>query len=355
MEPPALDEATALAWLCQAFGRRRTRELVLLDGNAVAAVARANVEPRLLSEFGAAIARSSCALVASGDPRFPILLGHIPDPPLALYVNGDPQLLNRPTLAIVGARRCSRRGAEFAFEVASELAAEGVNVVSGLALGIDAAAHRGALAGGTTTAVLGSGHLNVHPASNRPLFREIVARGGVVISEYAPLQSARKHHFPERNRLVSGISRGVLVIEATDRSGSLITARFALEQGREVLAVPGSIGNPLSRGCHRLIKEGAALVECAQDVLEILGISRSGTASPLPMAGTPSGALEPHLVQLLQLIEFEFTPFDSLCARSTMSPEIIAAWLIELELGGFVEHVPGGYIRRAVAAPRRST
>lgn len=355
MEPPADDEATALAWLCQAVGRRRARELVLLEASALAALARVNVEPRLLGEFAAALARSSCDLVTADHPQFPALLRHIPDPPLALYVIGDLQLLERATLAIVGARRCTRRGEQLAFELGRELAAEGVNVVSGLALGIDASAHRGALAGGTTTAVLGAGHLNVHPASNRPLFREIVAKGGLVISEYAPLQSARKHHFPERNRLVSGLARGVLVIEASDRSGSLITARFALEQGREVMAVPGSIGNPLSRGCHRLIKDGAALVECAEDVLEILGLVRSAPGSPLPLAATSLDALAPHLVLLLQQIDFELTPFDSLCARSTASPEVVAAWLIELELCGFVEHVPGGYIRRAVATPRRST
>jgi len=355
MGPPPHEEATALAWLCQSFGRRRTRELLLLHGSAVAALERAAVEPHLLREFGTALARGSCGLMISGDPQFPALLGHIPDPPLVLYVSGDPRLLNQPTLAIVGARRCSRRGAEFAFGVARDLAAEGFNIVSGLALGIDAAAHRGALGSGITTAVLGAGHLNVHPVSNRPLFREIVTKGGVVISEYAPLQSARKHHFPERNRLVSGLSRGVLVIEASDRSGSLITARFALEQGREVMAVPGSIGSPLSRGCHRLIREGAALVECAEDVLDVLGFARSGAANP-PAATAPApDSLEPHLVRLLQLIDFDFTPFDSLCARSTDSPETVAAWLIELELCGFVEPVPGGYIRRAVATPRRST
>jgi len=355
MAPPAHEEVLALAWLCQAQGRRRTRELLLLHGSASAALARVNVEPRLLLEFEAAIQRSGCSLMNSAAAQFPALLGHIPDPPLVLYVNGDPRLLNRPTLAIVGARRCSRRGVALAYELARELATRGVNIVSGLALGIDAAAHRGALAGGITTAVLGAGHLNVHPASNRPLYREIVAKGGLVISEYAPLQSARKHHFPERNRLVSGLARAVLVVEATDRSGSLITARFALEQGREVMAIPGSIGNPLSRGCHRLIKDGAALVEGAEDVLEILGFAHSNSGNTLPVATSPADALEPHLTQLLQSIDFEFTSFDSLCAGSTTSAETLAAWLVELELCGFVEHVPGGYIRRAVATPRRST
>ncbi|AWP68431.1 DNA protecting protein DprA [Bordetella holmesii 30539] len=210
-------------------------------------------------------------LLTLGDAAYPQALLSITDPPVLLYVKGRPQLLNRPTLAVVGARNATPIGTQNARAFARHLAAHGWCVASGLALGIDAAAHEGALAAGPecggTVAVLGTGIDRIYPTANRNLAHAIAA-GGALVSEFALGSGAQAHHFPQRNRLVAGLARGVLVVEAARQSGSLITARLAGEGGREVFAIPGSIHSPLSRGCHALIRQGAKLVETAQDITD---------------------------------------------------------------------------------------
>ena len=205
--------------------------------------------------------------VAIGDERYPQLLEQISNPPLLLYVDGNAEILHLPALAIVGSRNPSKGGERNAFEFAQHLAGIGFTIVSGLAQGIDTAAHRGALAaGGRTIAFLGHGVDSVYPASNKALAEEIAATGALV-SEFPLGTHPGREHFPQRNRLISGLSLGTLVVEAARRSGSLITARLAGEQGREVFALPGSIHNPLARGCHQLIRQGAKLVETSDDIV----------------------------------------------------------------------------------------
>ncbi|MFU8813755.1 MAG: DNA-processing protein DprA, partial [Pseudomonadales bacterium] len=246
-------------------------------------------------------------------------------------------------------------GAEVAGAVAGELARRGAAIVSGLARGIDTAAHRAALCEGRTVAVLGSGLVRPYPAGNRGLMRAIVDSGGLLASEYPPLAHPRRHHFPERNRLISGLALGVVVVEAGEHSGSLITARMALEQGREVFAVPGPVTSPASRGCHRLLRDGAALVETADDVLDGLGLQTGlEIASPVVAGAEPQlvdaapagpGGRVPALL-LAVLSGAAVATLDEIVSATGTSAETAAAALVELELGGFVRQVPGGYIRR---------
>ena len=279
---------------------------------------------------------SGCAL--------PLPLRAIPDPPSRLFCRGDPASLAKPSVAVVGSRRCTRQGAELAFELARDLAAQGVSVVSGLAYGIDAAAHRGALASadkpgdGATVAVLGGGLDRIYPGGHRQLAVQIVAAGGAVVTEYGGAKSARKHHFPARNRIVSGLCMGVVIVEASVRSGSLITARMALEQGREVMAMPSSIASPLSAGCHRLIREGAALVESAEHVLEELGLER---AEPKP----PAEEEPPRDDAVLAAVQATTTPVDAIVAATDLPLETVLQRLAELEIDGAVVAHGGGFAR----------
>jgi DNA processing protein len=341
-----VDEVRSLAWLAHSVGRKRARRLLAQAGTAAAAVALLEPDPAGLQEFVAALDRKPVRLVTGDDPSFPALLREIPDPPLALYLSGNPEVIHGPSIAVVGARRCSRLGAEIAMRFARDLAERGFTVVSGLALGVDSAAHQGAVQGGRTAAILGSGLGRIYPARNRSLAARIIETGGLLVSEYPPDQPARPFHFPERNRLISGCCSGVLVVEAGDRSGSLITARLALEQGREVMAVPGSISNPASRGCHRLLRDGAALVESVEDVLDALGMAQRRDVVLADAQNHQTLPADPELAALLGQVGFEITAFDALCSPTDTAPEIVAARLVELELAGFVEQVPGGYIRR---------
>ncbi|MCF7200665.1 DNA-processing protein DprA [Pseudomonas oligotrophica] len=238
-------------------------------------------------------------LLAWDDPRYPALLAELPDAPPLLFVEGDPALLETPQLAMVGSRRASRPGLDNAAAFARSLAGAGFSITSGLALGIDGAAHQGALdAGGKTVAVLGTGLQRLYPRRHLRLAEAIIAGGGALVSEL-PLDCApQASNFPRRNRIISGLSLGVLVVEASPSSGSLITARLAAEQGREVYAIPGSIHHPGARGCHQLIRDGATLVESVEDVLQGLrGWQQLAPAAPPSSAG--AAAAHPLLRQLL--------------------------------------------------------
>lgn len=280
------------------------------------------------------------------DKNYPPLLQQISAPPALLFVEGNIELLHGLQLAVVGSRNPSPSGADNARQFASYLAAGGLTIVSGLALGIDTAAHSGALAAnGKTIAVLGSGLDQVYPHSNLTLAEKIIANGALV-SEYPPDTAPQAKYFPQRNRIICGLSLGVLVVEATLRSGSLITARLAAEQGREVFAIPGSIHNPLARGCHYLIRQGAKLVETAQDIVEELGALGNFVAQQSPSStSTSSVKLNTQQQQLLEFIGFEPTSIDQLMNRSGLSAQTIAALALTLELEGKICSVPGGYTR----------
>ena len=286
-------------------------------------------------------------LLARGGPAYPGLLADLPEPPPLLYVEGDPAALDTgPSLAIVGSRKASRSGQATARAFARDLAGWGFTVVSGLARGIDAAAHRGALeGGGVTVAVQGRGPDRVYPAENGPLAAEIVERGALV-SEFPVGTPPRPNHFPQRNRLISGLSLGVLVVEADAKSGALTTARWAGSQGREVLAVPGSIHSPLSRGPNGLIREGAKLVEDLADIAEEL---RPGPPVPPETAGAvpaPASGLSSDQALVADSVDFHPTSLDQVVARSGLTPDRVSAILLELEIRGVVAAEPGGRFTR---------
>ncbi len=295
------------------------------------------------------LADGAHALVLHDSDEYPELLRRIDDPPGKLYVDGDTSVLGLPALAIVGSRNPTRGGERNAFEFARHLAGCGFAIVSGLAQGIDTAAHRGALSGGgTTVAVLGHGIDRVYPAANRELAAAIV-RQGALVSEY-PLGSApRREYFPQRNRIISGLALGTIVVEAAQRSGSLITARLAAEQGREVFALPGSIHNPLARGCHRLIRDGAKLVESAGDILSELGaltrhmIDANEQAEDMSKAEREDDAA---YRKLLHTIGHDPVSMDELVAQSGLTIEEVSSMLLILELDGSVEKLPGGRYAR---------
>jgi DNA processing protein len=288
-------------------------------------------------------------LLAPPEAGYPALLGELPEAPL-LYVEGDPAALDSgPALAIVGSRTATRAGRETARAFARDLAASGFTVVSGLARGIDAAAHRGALeGGGRTLAVQGRGPDRVYPAEHGPLAAEI-AETGALISEFPVGTPPRPQHFPQRNRLISGLSLGVLVVEAGEGSGALTTARWAGSQGREVLAVPGSIHSPLSRGPNGLIREGAKLVEDLADIAEELRPGgpvpsvTDGDAPPQPDDLTPDQAL------VADSVDFHPTTLDRVVARSGLTPDRVSAILLELEIRGVVAAEAGGRFARSPA------
>ena len=283
------------------------------------------------------------ALVALGDPEYPRLLLETADPPTVLYCRGRTDLLNRPALAVVGSRNATAQGASNAEQFSRSFSESGLTIVSGLAQGIDAAAHRGGLAGpGSTIAVLGTGVDNLYPAANARLAAEIAERG-LLVSEFPLGTKPLAFNFPKRNRVISGLARGCLVVEAALASGSLITARTAVEQGREVFAIPGSIHSPLAKGCHALIKTGAKLVESAEDVLsELSGLRPAAAATGARTAGTPRPTDSP----LLACMGFDPIDVDTLCALAKLPAERVAADLLQLELAGRVSLLPGGLYQR---------
>jgi DNA processing protein len=290
---------------------------------------------------------AGCTALTLHHPRYPPLLRHLQDAPLVLFVRGDPAVLSSPQLAVVGSRNPTAQGRDTAFAFARALAAAGFGITSGLATGIDAAAHRGALdARGVTVAVLGTGPDRVYPTHHGALAQE-VSDGGALVSEFLPGTPPRPHHFPQRNRLISGLALGTLVVEAAARSGSLITARSAVDQGREVFAVPGSIHNPLSRGCHSLIREGAKLVETVADIIEELGALAQFV---LNLDGRPTDdlgedrrpALNGPQERLLEALGFDPISMDVLIERSGLTPEEVSSMLLVLELQGYVAATGGG-------------
>lgn len=299
------------------------------------------------------------------DAQYPQALLDIADPPLMLYAKGRIELLRRPAIAIVGSRNATTQGMLNAERFGEALSRAGLTVVSGMALGIDTAAHQGGLQGagdaaaGSTIAVIGTGADIVYPARNRALAHRI-AEAGCIVSEYPLGMPAIASNFPRRNRIISGLSRAVLVVEAAAQSGSLITARMALDQGREVLAIPGSIHSPLSKGCHQLIRQGAKLAESAQDVIEEIApqlAPPAGTgalAAAIPynagaeheegLRGEPACAS--HAGQLLQAMGFDPVHVNVLSERAGVEAAMLNAQLLEMELAGLVEMLPGGLYRR---------
>lgn len=308
-------------------------------GSPVADALAAGPDRDLLGATLAWLGQSGRHLLALGDEDYPPSLLETADPPTVLYAIGDVRLLARPALAVVGSRNATRQGVLDAQEFARALSGSGYGIVSGLALGIDSAAHRGGLAGRSgTIAVVGTGPDRVYPAANRDLAHEIAQRG-VLVSEFALGTPPVAANFPRRNRIISGLARGVLVVEAAMKSGSLTTARLALEQGRDVFAMPGSIHSPLSKGCHWLIKQGAKLVESADDVLaELKGQASTGATA----CARDTGERDP----LLEAMGHSPASLDALVHRTGSQAASLAAELTRLELEGRVERLPGGLYRQ---------
>ena len=294
---------------------------------------------------------SGTVLLPATTTDYPPLLRESPDAPGVLYVRGDLRILSEPQLAMVGSRNPTAGGRATAREFAMFFANAGITITSGLALGIDTACHEGALAGGgPTVAVLGCGLDQIYPRENQALADRIAATGAL-ITEFPPGSSPLPAYFPQRNRIIAGLSHGTLVVEAAQRSGSLITARLAGVAGREVFAIPGSIHNPLARGCHQLIRQGAKLVERPEDVLCELKISlvaqlvaSAPGAPPQPQQRTPP--LDKEYKILLDALAFEPASVDSLIERTGMNSESIASMLLILELDGHVAPHPGGRYSR---------
>jgi DNA processing protein len=364
-----MDPAERAGWLrltlTPGIGPRTARELFAAYGlpDAIFAAGRSSLQQHVPERLAAVLAAPAEADIAAAikaverwlaldpahalltfaDEEYPRLLLATTDPPPVLFAVGRRELLRRPALAIVGSRSATRQGAANAEAFAAHLAYAGLTIVSGLALGIDAAAHRGALkalddgADASTIAVMGTGVDVVYPASNRALAEAIRSRG-LLLSEFALGTPGIAHNFPRRNRIISGLARGVLVVEAALHSGSLITARLAAEAGREVFALPGSIHSPTAKGCHRLIKDGAKLVESAQDVLDELRIDARApqTCSPRPAAHDT----------LLAALGFDPVDLDTLIVRTGRDAGALTAELLELELAQDVERLPGNRYQR---------
>ncbi len=397
------DERELSAWLAlvltPGLGPQRIAKLLSAFGGAEAACAASSSALRSLGlsqamldamrvPDAAVMARalrwaehSQAAILTLADPRYPLRLAQLPAPPPLLFVRGDLALLQEPQLAIVGSRNPTAGGVQTTRAFASHLAGLGLVITSGMALGIDRAAHLGALESGRTIAVLGTGPDRVYPASHRELARRISAEGALV-SEFPPGVGPQPGHFPRRNRTISGLSLGTLVTEAAPRSGSLITARYAAEQGREVFAIPGSIHNPLARGCHGLIREGAKLIDSVDQLLEELAPQLQGylqghlardaeqqapaprsaaSDSSLPQptaqsavqpAAQPTAAaperLDPDYRRLLEGMGRDPVATDELVSRTGFSAQEVSSMLLLLELQGHVSCLPGGrYCRNA--------
>lgn len=301
-----------------------------------------------------------CGVLMPEDSFYPDSLAVLRDAPLFLFYAGDPKILQENSIAIVGSRNPTHYGREQAFIIAQQLITSDWHVISGLAIGIDGEAHKGAMHNSTgiglgkTIAVLGSGLAEIYPKRHKDLSQQIFDSGGLLLSEYLPDEKALAQNFPRRNRIVSGISRGTLVIEAAIKSGSLITARLAAEQGRDVFALPGAVVNPLSRGCHQLIKEGANLIESAADILTLLNSDLANDMREAELGNQQdmftATQASPSIVgdvatQVYQALDVVPTAVDTLVNRTGLSVAEITQQLILMELKGQVGQVPGGYVR----------
>jgi DNA processing protein len=316
-------------------------------------------EPEAIARSQAWLAQPEHHLLGWQDPDYPALLRRITSPPLVLFVAGDPASLWHPAVAVVGSRTPSAGGRDNAHDLAHALATSGLAVTSGLAAGVDTAAHEGAIAAnGLTVAVLGTGPDVPYPRANTGLVRRIIDRHGAIVSEHPPGTQPKREYFPARNRLLAGLTLGTLVIEAAERSGALITARLAADCGRDVFAVPGSIHNPLARGCHRLIRDGAGLVESADEVIAALGplaselanALRGRLATPISIETGPSppGARpdDPDYQCLWQALGHDPTGMDRLVARSGLTAAKLSSMLLLMELEGRVAVEHGRYSRK---------
>lgn len=284
-------------------------------------------------------------IITLEDAAYPALLKQTEDPPLVLYVQGNVAALSLPQLGMVGARAASTYGLDNAFQFARALAARGYAITSGLALGIDAAAHLGALKGeGVTLAVMGSGMNAIYPKKHHSLAADIVANQGALITEFSVDAPPVPDHFPRRNRIIAGLSVGVLVVEAALRSGSLITARLAMEANREVFAIPGPIHHPKARGCHHLIREGATLVETVDDILAHLGALTAASQMTMPMSGR-SPVLNGKDRLVFDQIDYVTTSIDVIILRSGLTASEVSSILLSLALQGWVQPVAGGVVR----------
>ena len=320
-----------------------------------------STEARLATALEAWLSAPDHHLLRPDDPHYPPLLREISRPPSTLFVAGNPDVLTLPQLAIVGSRNATAEGADTARSFAAHLAAAGFCITSGLAEGIDAAAHLGALHApdGHTIAVCGTGLDSVYPRRHTGLAAQIVAAGGAIVSEFAPGTPVSRSNFPRRNRIISGLCVGVLVVEASVRSGALITARHAMEQGREVFAIPGSIHNPVARGCHRLIREGARLVETAADIVDELGGLlaglQSGDEQEQQSAGSHQTAARSVIstsvsdaahTELLAAMGCDPVAVDVLASRCGLTIGELSSMLLILELQGLVRSLAGGRYQR---------
>lgn len=336
--------------LLQAFGMPEnifSADFATLTAVVSERVARALLAP-MSDEIATRIERTLAWAAQDGnhlftlaDAHYPRALLDIPDPPLMLYAKGRTELLSKPSLAVVGSRNATTQGIINAEKFSEALSEAGLTIISGMALGIDTAAHNGGLRGpGSTVAVIGTGADIVYPARNRDLAHRIAA-GGCILSEYPLGMQAIASNFPRRNRIISGLAHGVLVIEAAAQSGSLITARMAGDQGREVFAIPGSIHSPLSKGCHLLIKQGAKLVESAQDILEEIKhfTPRAQPASELIQ-------LADETCPVLKALGHDPVAPDALAERCKIDIAELSTRLLSLELDGLIEMLPGGMVRR---------
>jgi len=320
-----------------------SRELAAVTDEQAARCFAAGPDPELLGCTLAWLQGEGRHLIAVNEPRYPQLLLQIHDPPSVLYAQGRIELLNTPALAIVGSRNATPQGARDAHAFAHAISEAGFAIVSGLALGIDAAAHRGGLSGaGSSIAVMGTGADRVYPRGNRQLAHALAAQG-CIVTEFPLGTPSIAGNFPRRNRLISGLARGVLVVEAGIPSGSLNTAQHALEQGREVFAVPGSIHSPLSKGCHSLLKDGAKLVESAEDILVELGVARASGAKN-------GGGDEPERDPLLVAMGHGPVTLEQMAQRTGLAAAKLAAHLSRLEVAGRVQALAGGWFQR-VATP----
>ncbi len=348
-----------------AWARASTGELRALGLSETHCAALRHPDPAALERCERWLDAPGHELITLDDPYYPPLLKQTDDPPPVLFVLGRPELMVRPQVAIVGSRNATPGGLRHARDFAATLSRAGFIITSGLAVGVDAEAHEGCLgAGGETLAVMGTGPDKVYPARHKALARRIFDQGAL-ISLFPPGTPVRPGNFPARNRIISGMSLGTLVVEAGLRSGSLITARLAAEQGREVFAIPGSVHNPLARGCHRLIRDGARLVETAAEIIEALAPLAGELASSiqalldsLPDDGLEKAAIAPHMThdpdydRLLAAIGFDPTPVDEIIQRSELTTAAVSSMLLIMELDGRVQaHTGGRYSRSGSMAP----